>query len=1443
MRWIQSLFALLPNPDASRLRPAAITQGTGLAILLLAALAPAATAVRFMPTGDSITHGVRSTDDRGFRPLLHQYLNAVGTYDFVGPSGTDPYRGFFNGGSRIENFLSGGTYDLGPVIAGHTPEVIAIHLGTNDLNSTPGPYAPWSTNHSTPTTTASGDLGALIEYALSEGVGRVVVSRVIPLGGRAEDTQTFNREVVRMVLDYRNGAATGTPERVTLADHYQHFLTNPDLFSGGPNDWMYDNLHPNDRGYSEMADVYLTAVREAVNDATPPDAVDDLAVGTVSGDRVLLIWTNTGDDGLSGNPAYADARYATGSISAANFRAQNQGGDYERIGPGLALTGTRLSGLAPSTSYNFALKLMDDAGNLSAMSNVASGSTIVDPNSYADSFSRNMPAPGPDWRGPDFVVNGAELENTAAGFATAIFTYQQDVASVEITWGDGADATGIDQAGIACRMEGTDPATADGYIVYRNTEPTDQTVVLREVVNGQPGALIATSPGAAAGPQAGDRFKVVLTTDATGHHFSAFINGQPDAVVTDPQKRRGNGTYWCGVIGDGQLNNNVANWQVETNPVNLPPSPFDLLAPANGITLANLNPYFDWQNSLDPNGDPITYTLYYSTDPGFSPSTTTTVADLTESFFAQGEPILPNRTFYWKVRAEDPQGAFTYSTTTRSFSTGNIQQLGDDFERTAIGPNWTVTPGAYALSNGELDGLEPGYSNIATYRLAENPVSIEWQWSETADPVALGQAGGLIGLDANTATANGYFVFRNSIGAQRWGVFAVVNGVLSGSLGIDQPGRGPLPGPGDVIRVVFTKTASAHIFDCYVNGVFDARMTDSQRRYGLAPATYSGLLLGENAANNVESFAAMGANLNLPPEPFALLEPADGSLIYSLSPLLRWEAANDPNPGDQLSYTVIYDTDPGFASPDSLPPTTSTETTYSGNLVSGEPIYWRVVVTDGAGATAPSIQTWSFQFAPILTFIDDFNRAELGPNWSGDTNVIKIVSNELKNTANGSTFDIAVYAARSNPDAVEFTWSPSANLDGIRRGGLALRLNNTTGNPSGYFVYIDPVTNRSQLAQINNGNATSPLADAAGQTDPPGPGKRFKVALSSDAAGHHFDISVDGVFHSRLSDPNRRQGNGTVLYAGVALRGGYANSLDDFTMTAFNFGPPPTSFALLVPAHQDTGVAVAPTFRWRAAGEPGLRYTVYVGTDSSFATADSVAALTDTTAAWPTPLALATDYVWRVRATDGPNSSFNENGWHRFRTTTFSPVELSSLSARTEPGAIVIEWATSYERDHLGFHVWRAEDAAGSLVRLTAADALVTGRSPYTFTDRAVTPSQSYRYWIEAVGLDGSSERYGPVMASAPGLVLALHPVAPNPATPPASIRFDLPAPATVELLIFDASGRRVSEVLRGPLAAGSHIATWDGRTAGGERASSGVYFARLVVGDFQTSRKLLLLR
>lgn len=67
----------------------------------------------------------------------------------------------------------------------------------------------------------------------------------------------------------------------------------------------------------------------------------------------------------------------------------------------------------------------------------------------------------------------------------------------------------------------------------------------------------------------------------------------------------------------------------------------------------------------------------------------------------------------------------------------------------------------------------------------------------------------------------------------------------------------------------------------------------------------------------------------------------------------------------------------------------------------------------------------------------------------------------------------------------------------------------------------------------------------------------------------------------------------------------------------------------------------------------------------------------------------------------------------------------------------------------------------------------------------------------------------------------------PNPFNPTTTIKFDLPEPAKVSLIVYDIVGRKVAELVNEEKAAGYHSITWN--AAG---VASGVYLARFIASD-----------
>jgi hypothetical protein len=187
-------------------------------------------------------------------------------------------------------------------------------------------------------------------------------------------------------------------------------------------------------------------------------------------------------------------------------------------------------------------------------------------------------------------------------------------------------------------------------------------------------------------------------------------------------------------------------------------------------------------------------------------------------------------------------------------------------------------------------------------------------------------------------------------------------------------------------------------------------------------------------------------------------------------------------------------------------------------------------------------------------------------------------------------------------------------------------------------------------------------------------------------------------------------------------------------------------------------------------------------------------------------------------------------------------IALSNFRALTNlrsPG-VHLEWETSLEIDHDGFHVYRSRARHGDYMRLT--DELVRGRSPYTYLDKRVLPGTTYFYQIGAVDLSGIEQRYGPVEVTTPawGRRTALAAARPNPFRLRTDIAFTLGREGHAKVSVYDVAGRVVTTLVDQELPAGEHTVSWDGTSRRGRVAAGGVYFYRLDSESFSQTRKLV---
>ncbi len=82
----------------------------------------------------------------------------------------------------------------------------------------------------------------------------------------------------------------------------------------------------------------------------------------------------------------------------------------------------------------------------------------------------------------------------------------------------------------------------------------------------------------------------------------------------------------------------------------------------------------------------------------------------------------------------------------------------------------------------------------------------------------------------------------------------------------------------------------------------------------------------------------------------------------------------------------------------------------------------------------------------------------------------------------------------------------------------------------------------------------------------------------------------------------------------------------------------------------------------------------------------------------------------------------------------------------------------------------------------------------------------------------------------------------PNPFNPQTKIKFEVPKASFTKLIIYDLLGREVATLVNEELKPGTYEADWSA-TGGGSNFSSGVYFYKIISGDFVELKKMILIK
>jgi chitodextrinase len=129
---------------------------------------------------------------------------------------------------------------------------------------------------------------------------------------------------------------------------------------------------PNWSGLSNV----ISRATLAAPDTVRPAPIANVTATSTTENTAALAWTAVGDDSLTGTASTYDVRYSTNPITTANWGSATQAANEPAPGASGAAQNFTVTGLTRQTRYYFAVRVADDAGSLSALSNVPSATTL-----------------------------------------------------------------------------------------------------------------------------------------------------------------------------------------------------------------------------------------------------------------------------------------------------------------------------------------------------------------------------------------------------------------------------------------------------------------------------------------------------------------------------------------------------------------------------------------------------------------------------------------------------------------------------------------------------------------------------------------------------------------------------------------------------------------------------------------------------------------------------------------------------------------------------------------------------------------------------------------------------------------------------------------------------------------------------------------------------------
>lgn len=186
------------------------------------------------------------------------------------------------------------------------------------------------------------------------------------------------------------------------------------------------------------------------------------------------------------------------------------------------------------------------------------------------------------------------------------------------------------------------------------------------------------------------------------------------------------------------------------------------------------------------------------------------------------------------------------------------------------------------------------------------------------------------------------------------------------------------------------------------------------------------------------------------------------------------------------------------------------------------------------------------------------------------------------------------------------------------------------------------------------------------------------------------------------------------------------------------------------------------------------------------------------------------------------------------------PVELANFVSAVSGNEVTLSWTTLKEINNTGFDIERKLTASNDWTRagFVEGKGTVTGPNDYSFTE--TVNSGKYNYRLKQIDVNGNFEYFNLSNEVVVGIPesYSLSQNYPNPFNPSTRINYSVKEEGNVNIVLYNIYGKEVATIFNGNRTAGFYNVRFD---ASG--LSSGVYFYRIISGNFTDTKRMTLVK